>query len=156
MIPATGNTLNIQKSNFMRSFTFLFLFVALEGFSQSDATSQELLNLHKRKFSWLVNKNYDSLRWLLDDNLLYIHSNGLTESKSDVFNNLKNEVIAYTKSEVSEAQVRVYGNSAVVTGKGAFAGKARGTPFELNLVYTEVYAKLDGRWRLVSRHACRI
>ena len=141
----------------MRKIILILAFgITVEGFAQSDSTSKELINLHKRKFAWLISKNYDSLQWLLDDNLLYIHSNGLTESKDDVFNNLKDEVIAYTKSNVTEAQVRIFGNSAIITGKGAFAGKARGTPFELNLLYTEVYSKLSGRWRLVSRHACKI
>lgn len=123
---------------------------------QSDRTSKELIDLHKKKFSWLINKNYDSLQQLLDEKLLYIHSNGLIESKADIFNNLKDEVINYTRSDVAEAQVRVFGNSAIITGKGAFAGKARGTPFELILSYTEVYIKTGNQWKLVSRHACRL
>jgi len=140
-----------------RIILFILVLITIgRSSAQTDAASQQLIDLHKKKFSWLVNKNYDSLNWLMDEKLLYIHSNGMTESKDDVFNNLKSEVIAYTRSEVAEAQVRIFGNSAVITGKGAFAGKARGTPFELNLVYTEVYAKLNGRWRLVSRHACKI
>jgi hypothetical protein len=125
-------------------------------FAQAEKESQLLIDLHKKKFSWLVDKNYDSLQVLLDEKLLYIHSNGLTETKADVFSNLKSEVISYTRSDVTEAQVRFFGNSAVITGKGAFAGKARGTPFELNLVYTEVYSKVNNKWRLVSRHACRV
>jgi hypothetical protein len=142
----------------MKRFTLLLFFLITINavFAQTDKASQQLIDLHKKKFSWLINRKYDSLDWLFDDKLLYIHSNGMTESKSDIFNNLKKGVIAYTKSDVSEAQIRMFGNSAVITGKGAFAGEARGTPFELNLVYTEVYAKLNGRWRLVSRHACKI
>jgi hypothetical protein len=134
----------------------VILLSATAGIAQTDKQSQAVIDLHKKKFSWLINKNYDSLEMLMDEKLLYIHSNGLAETKSDVFNNLKNEVISYTRSEVLEAHARIYGNSAVVTGKGAFAGKAKGTPFELNLVYTEVYIKSGNTWKLVSRHACKI
>jgi hypothetical protein len=142
----------------MRNFLILVIVLgtSLRCAGQSDRVSQGLIDLHKKKFSWLVNKNYDSLQVLLDENLLYIHSNGMTESKADVFNNLKNEVISYTRSDVTEAQVRVFGNSAIVTGTGMFVGKAKGTPFELTLSYTEVYVKNGARWKLVSRHACRL
>ncbi len=142
----------------MKSTTLIvvLLLVALGGNAQTDKQSQAVVDLHKKKFSWLINKTYDSLDALLDEKLLYIHSNGLTETKADVFSNLKSEVISYTRSEVLEAQARIFENSAVVTGKGAFAGKARGTPFELNLIYTEVYVKSGNKWKLVSRHACKI
>jgi ketosteroid isomerase-like protein len=126
------------------------------AYAQEDKVSQKLLALHKKKFEWLIGRNYDSLMAVMDEKLLYIHSNGLAESRDDVMKNLKNEVISYTQSDVTESQVRLFGNSAIVTGKGAFAGKAKGTPFLLNLSYTEVYVQTNGKWKLVSRHACKI
>lgn len=126
------------------------------AFAQGEKESQYLLALHKKKFEWLIGRNYDSLMAVMDEKLLYIHSNGLTESRTDVMDNLRNEVISYTQSDVLESQVRIFGNSAVITGKGSFAGKAKGTPFALNLAYTEVYVKANGKWKLVSRHACKV
>jgi ketosteroid isomerase-like protein len=124
--------------------------------AQTDKESQYLTALHQKKFEWLIGRNYDSLMSVMDDKLLYIHSNGLAETRADVMDNLRKEVISYTKSDVLESSVRMFGTSAVITGKGVFAGKAKGTPFELNLAYTEVYVKSNGRWKLVSRHACKI
>ena len=99
----------------MRTCLILIMVIgsAFRCFGQSDRISQELIDLHKKKFSWLINRNYDSLQVLLDEKLLYIHSNGLTESKADVVSNLKNEIISYTRSDVTEAQVRMFGNSAI-------------------------------------------
>jgi hypothetical protein len=134
----------------------VFILSVVSSFGQTDKESQYLLSLHKKKFTWLLGLNYDSLNALMDDNILYIHSNGLTETKSDVIANLKNEVISYTKSDVTESSVRLFASTAIITGKGVFAGLARGTPFELNLSYTEVYVRISGKWRLVSRHACRL
>jgi hypothetical protein len=148
----------LQTKTYMRIAILLcaLLVVSTLCMAQSEKESLAVIELHKKKFSWLVNRNYDSLQSLLDDNVLYIHSNGLTETKADVFKNLKEEIISYTKSDVLELQVRIFGNSAVVTGKGVFAGKARGNAFELNLAYTEVYVKSAGKWKLVSRHACKV
>ena len=124
--------------------------------AQSDKESKYLQALSKKKFEWLIGRNYDSLMTVLDEKLYYIHSNGMVETRAQVIDNLKNEVISYTKSDVIESEVRMFGNSAVITGKGAFEGKAKGTPFLLNLMYTEVYSIANGKWRLVSRHACKI
>lgn len=140
----------------IRIIVLLLVFSASAIYAQSDKAVAEVLSLHKKKFEWLINKNYDSLTAVLDDELMYIHSNGWIETRSQVLDDLKTGVITYTKSEVIESKVRMFGNSAVITGKGAFAGTARGNAFELNLLYTEVYSRVSGKWKLVSRHACRI
>jgi len=140
----------------IRAIAFLLLCQSIAAEAQQESESAYLNYLHKKKFTWLIGRNYDSLVQLMDENILYIHSNGLTETKEDVISNLRNEVISYTKSDVMESSVRVFGSTAVITGKGIFAGKARGVPFELNLLYTEVYAKVKGKWKLVSRHACKL
>jgi hypothetical protein len=58
--------------------------------------------------------------------------------------------------DISETSVRVYDNTAIVTGKGVFSGVNNGTEFSLNLMFTEVYINKNGRWLLASRHANRL
>jgi hypothetical protein len=50
-------------------------------------------------------------------------------------------------------EVRAYGTTAVVTGKGTFTGTNTGEPFVVNLLFTEVYILKNKIWQLVSRHA---
>ncbi|MCK6616709.1 MAG: nuclear transport factor 2 family protein [Cyclobacteriaceae bacterium] len=117
---------------------------------------KEVLWLFHKKFEWLKNHQFDSLRWMLDDNLMYIHSNGWVETKADVIDDLKTGKLVYRKVDIMEASVRLYENTAIVTGKGAFAGVNSGAEFSLNLLFTEVYIKKGGRWLLASRHANRL
>ncbi|MFN3839510.1 MAG: nuclear transport factor 2 family protein [Cyclobacteriaceae bacterium] len=117
---------------------------------------REVLRLFHKKFEWLKNHQVDSLHGMLDDNLMYIHSNGWVETKADVIDDLKTGKLAYRQVDIKEASVRLYENTAIVTGKGTFAGMNSGTEFSLNLLFTEVYIRKGGRWKLASRHANRL
>ena len=124
-------------------------------FAQSK-TEQYVLNLSKRKFDWLIQKQRDSLDLVLDDRLMYIHSNGWSQSKQEVFDDMQSGKLIYKQIELKETQVRVYQNTAVVTGTGRFIGSREENEFDLPLAYTEVYVKKGKRWLLVSRHANRL
>ncbi len=122
--------------------------------SASGQTSAEksVLDLSKTKFDWLINKQYDSLVKLLDDRIQYVHSNGWIQSKADVINDIITGKLTYQKIQVDESNVRLYNNTAIVTGTGKFEGKGE-SPFAINLCYTEVYIKSGNNWKLASRHA---
>ena len=133
----------------------VFTLATLSGFAQSQ-TEQLVLDLSKRKFDWLINKRYDSLELLLDDQLKYIHSNGWVQSRKEVMDDSKSGKLVYQKIDVTESTVRLYDKTAIVTGKGKFSGIGNNNPFAMELAYTEVYIKNKGRWLLASRHANRM
>lgn len=124
-------------------------------FAQSKA-EQDVLNLSKRKFVWLIEKQRDSLDLLLDERLMYIHSNGWSQSKKEVFDDMQSGKLIYKQIDVEATQVRLYGNTAIVTGTGRFQGSREDKEFDLPLSYTEVYVKQGKRWLLATRHANRM
>lgn len=124
-------------------------------FAQSKA-EQDVLNLSKRKFVWLIEKQCDSLDLLLDERLMYIHSNGWSQSKKEVFDDMQSGKLIYKQIDVEATQVRLYGNTAIVTGTGRFQGSREDKEFDLPLSYTEVYVKQGKRWLLATRHANRM
>ena len=126
--------------------------LALNGFGQSKM-EQMVLDLSKKKFDWLINNQYDSLKPLMDDQLKYIHSNGWVQSKREVIDDSKTGKLIYQKVDVTESAVRLYDKTAIVIGKGKFSGIGNGNLFSLELTYTEVYIKSNGHWLLASRHA---
>jgi hypothetical protein len=123
-------------------------------FAQSKQ-EKEVLEVSRAKFNWLVNKNIDSLQFVLDDRLTYIHSNGWVQSKKELIDDLLSEKLTYDKIEVLESTVRLYSKSAVVTGKGKFVASLSGTTNTFDLTYTETYVLQKREWKLVSRHASR-
>ncbi|HWA33456.1 MAG TPA: nuclear transport factor 2 family protein [Cyclobacteriaceae bacterium] len=137
--------------------TVLILFIVIGGNSVAQSRlEQAVLDLSKRKFDWLINKQYDSLNALLDDKLEYVHSNGWVQTKADVINDTRSGSMVYQSVDIKEANARAYNNDAViVTGTGTFSG-IHGQPFTILLHYTEVYIKLGNRWKLASRHSNRM
>jgi hypothetical protein len=141
----------------MKTLIFLFILaVSSPAFCQVDVKAQSLISLHKKKFDWLINKKTDSLSLLLDEKVMYIHSNGVVESKAEVLDHLKSGLVSYKNVQVDEAKARFYGDTGIITGRGTFEGKWGDNTFSLSLSYTEVYVKIKKQWMLVSRAACRI
>jgi hypothetical protein len=137
----------------------LFALLISESYAYCQSPEAEIVNqLHKRKFEWMTTKNYDSLNWVTDETLKFIHSNGWTQSKKEMIDDMKSGKLNYTSIIVQESSVSLYNNkSAVVTGKGIFKGLMPDkSEFNINLLYTEVYIKSKKQWKLVSRHACKI
>jgi ketosteroid isomerase-like protein len=65
--------------------------------------------------------------------------------------NLKFE---YGKSD--DVRVKVFGRTAVVTGRFTARGKNDGEVFSFVERYTAVYVKRDGQWQMVAEHASEV
>lgn len=139
---------------------FLLLVTAISATAQKtkeeSATEKFVLKLHETKFRWMVNKRLDSLANILDERLQYVHSNGWIENKKEVIEDIRSGKLTMTKIVVSEAQARVYKGFVIINGKGVFSIIMDGKPLDISLLYTEVYAKRQNGWLLVSRHANRL
>jgi Domain of unknown function (DUF4440) len=138
----------------MKNFLLICVFL-MPVFTASAQTPAEkiVLDLSKKKFEWLINKQYDSLSKILDDRIQYIHSNGWIQDKDHVIGDIKSGTLTYQKIDIKESQARLYANSAIVTGSGRFEGAGNGNIFAVDLLYTEVYIKSGNHWKLASRHA---
>lgn len=132
----------------------IFLFASFVVTAQSEAAKVDAL--HKQKFEWLINNNIDSITYLLGDKVSYIHSNGWIQNREEVLNDMKSGKLQYKSIAVEESSVNLIEQTAIVTGKATFAGKMNNIDFSVKLLYTEVYVKVGNRWRLLSRHACKL
>lgn len=144
----------------MKQGHFLLLaLLLLSGLGAAQTVSREeqyVLDLSRRKFDWLISRQYDSLNKLMDERILYIHSNGWTQTKKEVIEDLQSGKLNYQKVTLKETKVRMYGTSAIVTGLGTFEGITDGKSFAMDLRFTEVYLKNGSHWMLASRHANRM
>lgn len=58
--------------------------------------------------------------------------------------------------DVDEAEVRLYGNTAVVTGRVTTTRKKEDKAVVRHSRFTDVFVWRDGRWQLVAGHSSRI
>jgi hypothetical protein len=126
------------------------------SFAQQAPAEKFVATLSKTKNTWLINKQYDSIKGLLDSRCLYIHSNGWIQNATEVLDDMKSDKLVYLSIEVSNATARQYEKMVIVTGNGKFSGTNSGTPFSVSIVFTEVYVNRKNGWKLVSRHASKL
>ena len=119
----------------------------------------EVLAAERLRFQAQTARDTAALRNLVDADLLYVHSNGLEESRRDFLNNVATGAIEYrTLQPVPNTQrvLKLGRNAALVQGAVAVSGLYRGTPFDIRLRYTSVYRKRRGRWRLLTWQSLKI
>jgi hypothetical protein len=139
----------------MKNILVILIAIVAHGsvFAQEDL---QVDKLSRKKFSWLTQKSLDSLAGILDERLMYVHSNGWTQTKKEIIDDLKSGKLNYVSIDVKSNNVRVYNNTAIVNGAGSFQVTMDGKPLTIELSYTEVYVKEKSRWLLASRHANRL
>lgn len=135
------------------TISFLFIGVLLNAQTKQE---QSILDLSKKKFEWMIAMNFDSLERVLDERLIFIHSNGWPETKQEFIQDIKSGKLRYSAIEVLESSARIYPTIAIVIGRGKFTVKLDGKDLALELKYTEVYISKNGKWLLASRHANRM
>ena len=124
--------------------------------AKAQTSEQAILNLSKNKFGWMIRMKYDSLEAVLDDRLIFVHSNGWAENKQEIIQDIKSGKLRYIDIQITEAFARIYSSTAIVNGKGKFSVQLDGKPLELTLSYTEVYVLTNDKWLLASRHSNRM
>ena len=140
----------------MKHYIFIIIFLLFSVDLYAQSSEQAVLDLSKKKFGWMTRLSYDSLESALDDRLLFVHSNGWTETKEEFIQDIKSGKLRYVDINVTEANARMYSGTAIVTGKGNFKVLLDGNEIVINLYYTEVYVWKNDKWLLASRHANRL
>jgi hypothetical protein len=99
----------------------------------------------------MTERDLPSLRLVLADELVYIHSSSTRQSKSEHLGDLERGVANYRRIDVKEQVPYVYGNTGLIQGVATFTtGPAGSESAPSTLRYTSVYVKRHGRWQMVA------
>ncbi len=134
----------------------IFLIIGMGARGQQTAAEKYVKAFSETKNRWLTGNKVDSIKTLLDNRCLYMHSNGWIQSAADVVNDMQSKKLVYEKITITESQARQFESMVIVTGKGRFEGKVDGKPFGMVLIFTEVYVKRKAGWKLVSRQSTKL
>lgn len=109
------------------------------------------------RFKAQVEKDTVLLRKILSDDLVYTHSNALTETKSDFIHSITSGNITYQAMQPEEGRsIRIFGKAGISNGIVQAKGLLNGNPFDIRLRYTAVYIKKRSVWMLASWQSTRI
>jgi hypothetical protein len=92
----------------------------------------------------------------LADDYMLITPNGGIKSKIDVVRELTTPGLKMDPFDPTEVQVRLYPDTAVVTGRMLQRFTLGGIRYANDLRYTDIYVKRKGKWALVSAHVSSI
>ena len=90
------------------------------------------------------------------DDWMIIVGNGGVGDKSQRSKDVKDGTLKYEALDKSDMKVRVYGETAVVTGRARSRIIVNGQDVGGTDRFTEVYARQGGKWLCVSIQASRI
>jgi ketosteroid isomerase-like protein len=93
---------------------------------------------------------------LADDFMLIDVMSGSEISKTALLAVIGSGQLKFGKVEAAPPRVRLYAQTAIVTGRTQMAGQFGDTPFATRSRYTHVYVEQDGRWRLVAAQGTQI
>ncbi len=136
----------------------VLLFLVLSTATASIVSAQGILQSEDARFQAQMTLDVEALQELVADDLVYIHSNALVESKEDFIASVASGKIVYARMEAeSGRQVRMLRSRVgVVNGVVHVVGQYQGTDFDIRLRYTAVYRKRKGQWLLASWQSTRV
>ncbi|MCZ2073795.1 MAG: nuclear transport factor 2 family protein [Bryobacteraceae bacterium] len=120
------------------------------------AAGQEVENAEKAWAAAVTANDYAAIDRLLGDGLIYGHSTGLVETKSQYIAALRSGQQKYDQIRHESMNVKTYGNAAVVSSRVRMTGSTKGKPFDNQLIMMHVWVKNGGAWKLVGHQTARM
>lgn len=110
----------------------------------------EILEIEKQRNQAIISGDAAALERMTSDDYTFITLRGELRTKAEIVQGFKTGSFHYESRQVSDLNVRVYRNSAVVTGRSIQKGSENGKDYSGDYRFTRVYVKQDGRWQTVA------
>ena len=104
--------------------------------------------MQRERFEAMVRADLPALKILLAKDLTYTHTNAKTESKTSFLSMLKSGSLKYEAIETTSANVRMHGDTGVITGRCMMKVLFHGMSMPRDSSFIKVQVKSEGRWQL--------
>jgi ketosteroid isomerase-like protein len=119
---------------------------------EDDSATHALIDLENKWVEALVKSDITTLDSIFGDTYVDTDEHSHRGNKEDMFSVLKSGDLKLDSIKISEMQVHVYGDAAVVIGSAAQTGSFLGSPIATNIIFTDTFVKQNGKWRAVASH----
>jgi ketosteroid isomerase-like protein len=117
---------------------------------------QEVIELDRKRMQAMAAKDIATLESLLADDLVYTHSSARLDTKQSLIVGMTSGSTVYTSVEPSDVKAQVLGDAVVLTGVCQIKVVSNATPNAFGVRFTDVYAKRNGRWQMVTWQSTRL
>jgi ketosteroid isomerase-like protein len=98
----------------------------------------------------IVRKDVAAIAANMADDFRNIRSNGSVVNKDAFLRDITAPELVIDPYTVEDFDVRVYGDTALLSGRTRMTGRYSGEPFVAHYRYIDVYVRRGGVWRVVS------
>jgi ketosteroid isomerase-like protein len=109
--------------------------------------------------SWdaaIVRKDQAAVAGNMAEDFRQIDGYGNLETKKSFVAGIIDAKLTINPYTVEEFEVRLYGDTALLSGRTHMTGTYDGKPFESNYRYIDIYVRRDGQWKIVSVQITRL
>lgn len=124
--------------------------------ASAQGSADEIKKMEKERAAAVVNGDWAKLEKETSDDYTLVNINGQMSNKSQMVEGFKSGQTKLTTDDVSDMDVRMYGDVAVVTGKVNVKGTMGGKDVDGQAMFTRVYVKKDGHWQSVALQQTRV
>ncbi|MEZ4949720.1 MAG: nuclear transport factor 2 family protein [Saprospiraceae bacterium] len=142
--------------NMKFSLLLIFAVASFNGIQAQTTTENNLKQLEKLRFEAMVNEDTSFLKTVISDDLIYLHSNGLQETKAEHLKNVSTKHIDYQEMIPQEMQFRIYEGAAIGNGVVLVKGSLGDKNFTLFLKYSDVYIHTKRGWKLANWQSTKL
>src|ERR1051325_5297569 len=125
------------------------------GAAQLGKVEQELLFLEREWDDAIVRRDVAALERIVSDDFILVDAEGAVSTKKQLIEGIKTSEAEIEPFNTEDVRVRVYGDTAVTTGRFTQKIRYRGKEYVNTFRYTDVYVKIQGRWRGVAEQPTR-
>jgi len=148
-----------QEEAVKRIFFFLMPSLCLLPLAQIQMRrdgESEIRDLERQRFRAMETVDVAALDRILSDDLIYTHANGLQHTKAELIGVIGSGDFKYESITPGDIRVRIYNETAVVTGHASMKIKSGAGEQIFKLCYLDVYVKQEGRWQMVAWQSSRV
>ncbi len=122
----------------------------------SAKAEDELIRLAHDWDRAMIENDAEAIGRFMAEDWTIVGSDGNVGGKANFLALVKSGALTHDVMTSEDIDVRVYGDTAVVTARGVSAGKYQGQAFREVERASSVFVKQDGQWRCVHTHLSRI
>jgi ketosteroid isomerase-like protein len=132
---------------------------ALAGTPQAAPAADLTAQLKAQADAWdraIVAKDRAAIEANMADDFRQIDGRGNVETKASFVEGLVSPDLVIDPYTVEDFDVRLYGDTALLSGRTRMTGRYQGQPFKSHYRYIDIYVKRGGAWKIVSVQISRI
>jgi ketosteroid isomerase-like protein len=122
------------------------------------AFAEQLIQMERDWSQADVKKDAAALNRILAEDWIGIDFQGIVLTKAEVLSqvNLHSDATATESTELGEMKIRIFGNTALVSGTEIEKSEYKGKDSSGKYIWTDVFVRRNGRWQAVSSQSTKL